>query len=56
MCDSYSELDEDGKYSPTSIMGIVEAHENVDPFFYSLFRKLKDLDLSGKYGDTQLKS
>jgi hypothetical protein len=51
MCDSYAELDEDGKYSPTSIMGIVESHKNVDPFFYSLYMKLQDLDLQGEYGD-----
>lgn len=56
MCDSYSEIDENGKYSPTSIMGIVDAHRNVDPFFYSLFMKLQDLDLSGEFGDIQLKS
>ena len=56
MCDSYSETDEEGNYSPTSIMGIVESHKNVDPFFYSLFMKLQDLDLSGEFGDIQLKS
>jgi hypothetical protein len=56
MCDSYAELDENGKYSPTSIMGIVESHKNVEPFFYSLYMKLQDLDLQGEYGDTQLKS
>lgn len=56
MCDSYSEIDKDGKYSPTSIMGIVESHKNVDPFFYSLYEKLQDLDMSGEYGDIQLKS
>lgn len=56
MCDSYSEMDENGKYSPTSIMGIVESHKNIDPFFYSLFIKLQDLDMSGEFGDTQLKS
>ena len=56
MCDSYSELDENGRYSPTSIMGIVESHKNVDPFFYSLYEKLRDLDLSGEFGDIQLKS
>lgn len=56
MCDSYSEMDEDGNYSPSSIMGIVQTYRNIDPFFYSLYEKLQDLDLSGEYGDIQLKS
>lgn len=57
MCDSYSEMDENGNdYSPTSIMGIVKSHRNTDPFFYSLYEKLQDLELSGEFGDIQLKS
>lgn len=55
-CDSYSEREQDGSYSPTSIMGLVENQKNVDPFFYSLYQKLQDLDYSGEYGDIQLKS
>lgn len=55
-CDSYSETDESGNYSPTSLMGIVETYKNISPFFYSLYLKLQDIDLSGEYGDTQLKS
>ena len=56
MCDSYSEMGEDGKYSPTSIMGLVESQKSTEPFFYSLYQKLQDLDMSGEYGDIQLKS
>ena len=55
-CDSYSELDENGHYSPTSIMGMVEMYKNIDQFFYGLYKKLQDLEFSGEYGDIQLKS
>ena len=55
-CESYSDMDQNGKYSPTSIMGIVSSYKNIDPFFYGLFEKLQSLDFSGEYGDMQLKS
>jgi len=51
MCDSFSERDEDGNYSPTSIMGIVESQIDTNPFFHALYEKLEDLDYSGDYGD-----
>lgn len=56
-CDSFGEIDEQtGKYSESSIMGIVEREMYNDTFFYSLYEKLQQLDDYGDFGYTQLKS
>jgi hypothetical protein len=42
-CTSFSDMEE-GHYSPYSIMGLVETKKNADPFFYSLFEKLQEIE------------
>lgn len=42
-CTSFSDMEED-HYSPYSIMGLVESKKNADPFFYSLFEKLQEIE------------
>ena len=51
MSDSYNAKDQNGNYTPTSILGNVERLAKTDPFYESLFTRLEDID-----GDIELQN
>lgn len=55
-CTSFAEIDKDGKYKSTSIMGSVDRLKNISPFWKSVYDKLEELQLSNNESDIALKS